>query len=148
MSDIIEFASVVEPPERMHGLEVPDAVVEALGAGRRPRVQVTLNGHSWITRIAIMRGRNLIGLSKANRAASKVETGQPVTVGIEVVPELTSIDVPQDVQAALDAAPNAARHFESLTLSQRRQHIRVIDQAKSADTRARRIAKLVETLGG
>jgi len=37
-------------------MEVPAAVVEVLGAGKRPRV-------------AIMRGRYLLGLSNANRGA-------------------------------------------------------------------------------
>ena len=49
----------------MRGLQVPAEVVDALDGGKRPRVTVTVNGHSWTTRIAIMRGRHLIGLSNA-----------------------------------------------------------------------------------
>ena len=75
----IRFTSTVEPHEKMRGLEVPPEVVEALGGGKRPRVVVTINGHTWRTRIAIMLGRDLIGFSNANRAATGAEVGDEVT---------------------------------------------------------------------
>jgi hypothetical protein len=42
---IMKFRSQVEPPEPMRGLEVPQAVVEALGGGKRPPVTITITGH-------------------------------------------------------------------------------------------------------
>jgi Domain of unknown function (DUF1905) len=45
-------------------LEVPQQVVEAPGGGKRPAVTITINGHSWKSRVVIMRGRYLLGLSK------------------------------------------------------------------------------------
>jgi len=54
----------------MRGLEVPEEVVEALGGGKRPTVAITLNGHSWKSRVAIMRGRYLPGLSNASARVS------------------------------------------------------------------------------
>jgi Domain of unknown function (DUF1905) len=53
----VKFRAYVEPAERMKGLEVPPEVVEALGGGKRPRVTITVNGHSWQSRVAVMRGR-------------------------------------------------------------------------------------------
>jgi hypothetical protein len=52
---MMKFRSYVEPPEPMRGLEVPPELVEALGAGKRPAVTITINGHSWKSRVAIMR---------------------------------------------------------------------------------------------
>ena len=147
MSTKTEFAAVVEPQEKMHGLEVPEAAVDALGGGRRPRVAVTVNGHTWETRVAIMLGRNLIGLSNANRAAARLEVGDEVMVGLELLPELVDVELPDDVADALDADPAVRARFDAQTVSRRRQHVRVIDQAKTAPTRERRIAKLVEELG-
>jgi hypothetical protein len=63
----VKFRTYVEPAEPMRGLEVPEEVVAALGRGKRPRVTITVNGHSWKSRVAIMRGRYLPGLSNANR---------------------------------------------------------------------------------
>jgi hypothetical protein len=61
-------------------LEVPPEVVEALGGGKRPRVIITINGHSWRSRVAIMRGRFLLGLSNANRDAAGVVAGEEVEI--------------------------------------------------------------------
>lgn len=143
-----EFRAVVELHEKMRGLEVPETAVEELGGGRRPRVSVTVDGHSWETRVAIMLGRNLIGLSHANRAAAGLEVGDEVTVRLELVAEPVDADVPDDVAAALDADPAVRARFDALTVSQRRQQVRVIDQAKTAPTRERRIANLVDELSG
>ena len=71
----MKFRTYVEPPEPMRGLEVPPEVVESLGQGKRPRVTITINGHAWKSRVAIMRGRYLLGLSNANRQAAGVEIG-------------------------------------------------------------------------
>jgi hypothetical protein len=68
----MQFRAYVEPAEPMRGLEIPPEVVAALGEGKRPRVTITINGHSWRSRVAIMRGRYLLGLSNANRQAAGV----------------------------------------------------------------------------
>lgn len=140
------FRSEVEPPEPMRGLEVPPEVVEALGGGKRPRVRVTLNGHSWSTRIAIMRGRLLIGLSNANRAAAGVAVGDQVEVDVVLEAEPVAVEVPTDFAAALDGTPAALAAYQRLTLSQQRQQIRVIEAAKKPETRTARIAKAVAEL--
>ena len=62
------------------GFVVPDEVVEALGAGRRPKVVVTVQGHTWRTSIASMGGRFLLGASAAVREASGHRAGQTYTV--------------------------------------------------------------------
>lgn len=142
----MKFRTEVEPPEPMHGLEVPPEVVEALGGGKRPRVTVTLNGHTWSTRIAIMRGRNLIGLSKANRTAAGVTDGEQVEVDLALDTTPMTVDEPDDLVAALDAEAGARAAYDRLTVSQRKQLVRVIDGAKQAATRERRIDKTIREL--
>jgi Domain of unknown function (DUF1905) len=80
----MKFRSYVEPPEPMRGLEVPPEVVAALGGGKRPAVTITINGHAWKSRVAIMGGRYLLGLSNANRRAAGVVTGDEVEVEVEL----------------------------------------------------------------
>ena len=124
----VEFQSEVEPPEPMRGLVVPPEMVGSLGGGKRPRVTVTINGHSWTTRIAIMRGRNLIGLSNANRRAAGIATGDRVEVALELVTEAPRVveppeSVPESVRdgggpTSSNGAPTHPRtarlHFESM----------------------------------
>jgi hypothetical protein len=130
----------------MKGLEVPPAVVTALDGGARPRVRVTVNGHTWSTRVAIMQGRHLIGLSNANRSAAGVVVGDEVTVDVEVEDEPIVVVEPDDLVEALAAEPAARRAFDGLTVSQRKQQVRLIEAAKRPETRARRIDKLLASL--
>jgi hypothetical protein len=142
----MRFRSEVEPPEPMRGLEVPAEVVDALGAGKRPRVKITIEGHSWNSRIAIMRGRYLIGFSKANRAAAGVETGEEVEVQVELETESPVLVEPEDLVRALDADPLARAAYDRLSPSRRRGHVHAIESAKKPETRARRIEKALAAL--
>jgi hypothetical protein len=100
---IMRFRAQVEPPEPMRGLEVPQEIVEALGDCKRPRVTITINGHSWKSRVAIMRGRYLLGLSNANRKAAGVVTGDEVEVEVAIDVEPSVVVEPADFARALDA---------------------------------------------
>lgn len=142
----MKFRTEVEPPEPMRGLEVPPEVVEGLGGGKRPRVTVTINGHSWSTRIAIMRGRHLIGLSHANRTAAGAALGDEVEVEVELDTEPVTVVEPEDFVRALDADPDARAAYDRLTVSQKRQHVRAIESAKQPETRVRRVEKALAAL--
>ncbi len=142
----MRFRTRVEPPEPMRGLEVPPEVVDALGGGKRPAVTITVNGHTWRSRVAIMRGRYLLGLSKANRAAAGVETGDEVDVDLELDTEPRVVVEPADFAAALDADPDARAAYDRLAHSHKREHVLAIESAKKPETRARRIEKAIAAL--
>jgi len=142
----MRFRSHVEPPEPMRGLEVPPEVVAALGAGKRPAVTITINGHSWKSRVAIMRGRYLLGLSNANRKAAGVATGDEVDVEVEVDAEPRVVVEPADFARALDADPVARTAYDSLSYSHKRKHVLAIENAKKAETRTRLIENALAML--
>lgn len=144
----MRFRSQVEPNEPMRGLEVPPDVVDALGAGKRPRVNITLNGHSWRSRVAIMRGRYLLGLSNANRQAAGVATGDEVEVELEFDPEPRPVVEPEDFARDLDADPAARLAYDRLPDGRKREHVRAIESAKKPETRKRRIEKALAALHG
>ena len=133
------FRSTVEPPEPMRGLEVPEDVVRALGAGKRPNVTITINGHSWRSRVAIMRGRYLIGLSTANRTSARVSTGDTIDVDVELDTAPRLAVEPEDLTSALRRDPRARAAYDALSESRRREIVRNIDSAKKPETRVRRI---------
>jgi hypothetical protein len=80
----MNYRAIVEPPEPMRGLEIPDGLVDTLGGGKGPHVTITINGHSWKSRVAIMRGQSLIGLSNAHRRAAGVEIGDSIDVTLQL----------------------------------------------------------------
>lgn len=142
----MKFRTHVEPPEPMRGLEVPSEVVEALGGGKRPAVSITINGHSWKSRVAIMRGRNLLGLSNANRRAAGVSIGDEVEVEVTLDTEPRVVVEPEDFARALDADPAARAAYDRLSHSRKREHVLTIEGAKKAETRTRRIETALATL--
>jgi uncharacterized protein YdeI (YjbR/CyaY-like superfamily) len=144
----VKFWTTVEPLEPMRGLEMPEDLVDALGGGKRPPVRITLNGHTWKSRVAIMRGRYLIGLSTANRAAAGVSTGDKVEVEVEFDTEPRPIVEPDDFARALDADPAARAAYDRLSYSHKREHVLAIEGAKRAETRRRRIEQALESLHG
>ena len=130
------------------GFEVPADVVESLGAGKRPPVTVTVKGHTYRSTVAVMGGRYLLPLSAEHRTAARVRAGDEVDVEIALDTQPRTVDVPADLQAALDGDPVARATWERLSYSHQRQHVLAIEETKAAATRERRIAKAIAMLRG
>ncbi len=128
------------------GFEVPDDVVEAMGAGKRPAVTVTVGGHTYRSTVAVMGGRYLVPLNAENRAAARVAAGDTVEVEIELDTAERVLDVPDDLAAAIAADPAAQSFWDSISYSRRRRIVLAVDGAKAAETRSRRIDKSVTDL--
>ncbi|MFJ2978430.1 YdeI/OmpD-associated family protein [Curtobacterium sp. NPDC087082] len=138
--------TVLQARKTATGLPVPSDVVDALGAGRRPPVVVTLNGaYTYRSSIGVMNEQSLVPLSAEHRAASGVAAGDTVEVTIEVDTLPRVVDLPEDLASALQEAGVRAA-FDTLSNSRQRALADPVVQAKSPETRARRIAKAVESL--
>jgi hypothetical protein len=57
------------------GMRIPPEVVDALGAGKRPPVSVTINGHTYRSSIAVMGGVYMLGVSADVRERTGVKAG-------------------------------------------------------------------------
>ena len=88
----------------------------------------------------------MLPLSAENRAAAGVAAGDEVDVEIALDTEPREAPAPPDFLEALDREPDARRFYDGLSYSQKLRHALSIDQAKTAETRQRRIAKAVEDL--
>lgn len=128
------------------GFEVPEAMVTALGKGRKPPVTISIGNYQYRTTIGSMGGRFMVPVSAEVRKGAGVKAGDQVEVGIELDTQPREVAVPEDLASALDGEPEAKRRFESLSYSHKRQHVMAIDDAKTAETRKRRIDKAIEML--
>jgi hypothetical protein len=91
-------------------ISVPGAVISGLGAGKRPRVAVTLTGsdsHRYSATIGIMAGDFLLPVSAEVRAAAGIAAGDRVDVDIELDTAPREIVVPSDLAEALSADAGA-----------------------------------------
>jgi hypothetical protein len=114
------FRSTVVPAGNSTGAEVPAEVVDALGEGKRPKVAITINGHTWRSRIVTKGGRYLVGISAANRAAASIVEGDHIELTLELDTEPRQVDEPADLTVVLDAAPTARAAFDRLPFVARR----------------------------
>jgi hypothetical protein len=128
------------------GIRVPAEVVSSLGAGKRPPVRVTINGHTYRSTVAPMGGVFMIGVSAENREATGVQAGDDVDVDIELDVEPRDVTVPPDFADALGRVADARRFFDGMSYSNKLRHVLSIEQAKTVETRQRRIARAVSTL--
>jgi uncharacterized protein YdeI (YjbR/CyaY-like superfamily) len=128
------------------GIRVPDEVIDALGAGRKPPVSVTVNGFTYRSTVAVMDGSYMISLSAANREAAGVAGGDEVDVEVELDTAPREVSIPADFAAALDAEPAARETFDRISNSNKGWHVLSIEGAKSDETRQRRIAKSIAAL--
>ena len=128
------------------GIEVPADVVAALGQGKRPKVTVTINGYSYPSTIGVMGGLSLIPVSADVRAKAGVAAGDEVD--IDLVPDAAprTVEVPADLAAALAGVPAARQAFDKLSYSGQQRYVLGIEQAKTAETRRRRVEKAVTEL--
>ena len=126
------------------GLQVPDEVVTALGAGKRPPVVVTVGGHTYRSTVAPMGGASWIPLAAEHREAAGLAAGDEVTVGVELDTAPREVALPDDLAAAFDDGVRA--FFDGLAPSHRKEWVRWVEEAKKPETRATRIEKTVASL--
>lgn len=128
------------------GVDVPPAVVDALGGGKKPKVYVTINGHTYRSSVAVMGGVYRVGVSADNRAAAGVRAGDTITVELALDNDPRVVDVPADLAVALDVHPELRAKFDTLSYSHQRQHVLAVEAAEAEATRARRVAGVIEHL--
>ncbi len=130
------------------GIEVPAELVAQLGTSKRPPVSVTINGYTYRSTVASMGGAFLVSLSAENRTQAGVAGGDEADVELVLDTAPREVTVPPDLADALARAPAAKQRFDALSYSRQQAHVLSVESAKTADTRARRIAKAISELVG
>jgi hypothetical protein len=139
--------TLIQTGKTSTGIMIPPAIVEGLGAGKKPPVNVTLNGtYTYRNTVAVMGGDYWVGVAAEHREKSGVKGGDKIEVELALDTAPREITVPEDLAAALAKDKVARAAFEKLSYSHKRQHVLAIEGAKAADTRARRVGKAIEML--
>jgi uncharacterized protein YdeI (YjbR/CyaY-like superfamily) len=87
----------------------------------------------------------MLPLSAEVRERAGVAAGDQVDVDLELDTEPREVAVPPDL-AALDRDLDARRAFDALSYSGKQRLVPEVEQAKTAETRRRRVAMAVEEL--
>jgi uncharacterized protein DUF1905/bacteriocin resistance YdeI/OmpD-like protein len=142
----LQFESRLESDQEAVFVRLPEDVVATLGHGKRVPVKVTINGHPYRSTIAVYGGRYYLPVRKEVREAAGVAVGDQLVVGLEYDAELRTVDLPDELRAALKADPEAARTFETLSYTRKKEMVAWVTSAKRAETRRRRLVQALEML--
>ena len=142
----LKFNTIIFQEDNNTGIEVPRHIVEKLGSGKRPAVHVTLNGFTYRSTVAVMGGKYLIPLSAERRTNAKVKGGDKLDITLELDTEPREVELPHDFKKELSKDKKALAFFEGLSYSGKSRYVIPITQAKTEETRQRRIEKAVSDL--
>jgi|SRR6185312_3585542 hypothetical protein len=128
------------------GIEVSELTLEKLGSGKKPLVVVTLNGYSYRSAVGKMGDRFMISLSAENQKNARVNGGDVVEINLELDTQPRTVEIPTDLQKALDKNKTAKMNFEKLSPSKKKAIVISITEAKTEETKMKRINKSLEQL--
>ncbi|RED12865.1 YdeI/OmpD-associated family protein [Pontivivens insulae] len=150
MSDWVAFEGEIVAMEWGNStytvLPIPDEVIEDPALADARRVEVELNDHPFnmaltkappIEQIFVYTGKDVL-------AQAGIAPGDQIDVRMRLA-DPDQVDLPDDVARALIAA-GLLEDWEALSPGKRRGLLHGVQSAKRAETRAKRIAKLIEAL--
>ncbi len=137
----------------------PEAVEIALCWGWIDGQKKGLDDQHFLQRFTPRRARSIWSKTNVDRVAALIEAGRMQAPGLAQIEAAKSdgrwaraydgartSTVPEDLAAALDAEPRARQFFETINAANRYAVLWRIQTAVKAETRARRIAQMVEML--
>jgi hypothetical protein len=119
--------------------KVPFDLEKAFGRARPP-VLVTIKGHTWRTTPGVYDGVGHIVVNRSVKAATGVDAPDRVQVTMELDTKPRTVDVPEDLAAALLDDAEAKAAFEALSFTHKREYVEWIEEAKRPETRERRLS--------
>lgn len=125
-------------------VEIPFDVHDVFGTRGQVPVRATFDGEPYRGSLAPMGGRHVLGVTRAIREAIGKDVGDSVHVVLEQDTEPRTVSVPPDLAAALSKAPGAAKTFDGLSYTRRKEYVRWVEEAKKPETRARRLREVIE----
>lgn len=123
-------------------LEIPFDVQQVFGSKARVAVSGTMNGYAFRNSLLPQGdGTHAMAVSKALQAGAGARAGASVAVVMEVDRAERVVELPPELEQALASSKPAAKAFEALSVSHRREYAEWIGGAKKPETRVARAAK-------
>jgi antitoxin component of MazEF toxin-antitoxin module len=144
----MRFTTTIVQNGNNTGIAVPDDVMAELGPQKRHAVVVTIGDYSYRSTATPYQGRNMISLSADNRSKAGVAGGDEVEVELELDTAPREVEVPSDLAEGLSGNAVAAERFAVLSFSNKNRIVLSITDAKTPETRQRRIDKALAELTG
>jgi hypothetical protein len=143
------FKATIVPMGNAHWacIRVPFNVEQEFASKARVAVRGTVNGFAFRSSLfPDGSGSHFMMLNKAVREGAKAETGDTVTVTMELDAKARTITVPKDLRATLSRLPALQSLFSAISYSHKKEYIDWIAEAKRPETRKARVEKTLKML--
>ena len=129
-----------------HFVEVPADVVQQLGGTGRIAIRATFDGIPYRGSIMRMGGVVMLGVTKGIMEETGADTGDVLDVVVENDGAPREVAVPAELAAAFKRNTRMRKAWDGLSYTARKEHAVSIESAKKPETRARRVAKVLDSL--
>jgi hypothetical protein len=127
-------------------VSVPFDVEQAFGK-KRVKVLATIEGIPYRGSLVRMGTEcHILPVLKEIRQQTGKDFGDEIEVVVEEDTAPRQVELPPDMQQALEASPQAQAFYHQLAYTHQREYVRWINEAKRDATRQDRIAKTIEML--
>ena len=126
-------------------IEIPDKNLEEIKANKRAPLKITINGYTYQSTATGVDGKCRVVFPMRDREAAKAAAGDHITVTLELDEGYRHVDMPLLLSDALEKN-GLSDTFHNLTYSKRKEYARQVSEAKTDDTRFRRVEKVISEL--
>jgi bifunctional DNA-binding transcriptional regulator/antitoxin component of YhaV-PrlF toxin-antitoxin module len=124
---------------------IPEWVLQKLKTNKRAPLKVTVNGHTYQSTAVGVAGECRVVFPSAERKAAKATAGEIVEVTLELDSGYREVEMPKELITALKSH-GLTKTFSELSYSKRKEIARQVSEAKTEETRIRRIDKVLAAL--
>jgi len=126
-------------------IEIPTKNLEEIGGNKRAPLKITINDYTYQSTATGVDGKCMVVFPMRDREAAGAAAGDTVQVTLELDSGYREVIVPVELTNSLNKH-NLLKKFSVLNYSTRKEFARSVNDAKSEDTRQRRIDKIVASL--
>lgn len=146
----IHFTAIIQQHGNMNAayVEFPFSVQELFGRKGQVKIRAVFDRHTeYRGSLSKMKSdHHLLGLTQEIRKQLGKTFGDEVSVSITEDTEERIVSISEDIAAVLNENLKAKALFEAMSYTHRKEYIRWIDEAKKAETRERRMLKMIEMI--
>ena len=145
MSATTTYETVILGFGKHASIEIPAENVAELGGSKRSPLRITINGYTYQSTATAVDGTCMVVFPTKDRLAAGVDSGDHVTVTMELESGYREVDMPGALVDALKSH-GLTQVFHDQNYSTRKEFARLVTEAKADATKARRIDKIIAEL--
>lgn len=139
------YTTVVIGSGNHASIEIPDENLAEIGGNKRAPLKITINGYTYQSTATGVDGKCMVVFPTRDRQASGAKAGDRILVTLELDSGYREVDIPAALKDALRES-GYSEQFSALTYSKRKEFARQVADAKTENTRVRRVDSVIAHL--